>query len=80
MNPFSDASSCAARQNWRADPLVRAGRPRPALLSKNQALATIDKSARQPAANEVPRRVPRMPGFTNCCKARKVVVANRPER
>jgi hypothetical protein len=30
------------RHNWRADPLVRAGRPRPALLSKNQALATID--------------------------------------
>src|ERR1039458_8251048 len=28
-----------------ADPLVRAGRPRPAFLSKNQALATIDKPA-----------------------------------
>jgi len=33
-----------------ADPLVRAGRPRPALLSKNQALA--NKPARGPAADE----------------------------
>jgi hypothetical protein len=40
------------RHNWRADPLVRAGRPRPAFLSKNPSLATIDKSARGPAANE----------------------------
>ena len=39
------------RHNWRADPLVRAGRPRPALLSKNQALATIDKPARGPGAD-----------------------------
>jgi hypothetical protein len=40
------------RHNWRADPLVRAGRPRPALLSKNQALATVDNPARGPAADE----------------------------
>src|ERR1035441_8539531 len=40
------------RHNWGADPLVRAGRPRPALLSKNQALVTIDKPARGPAADE----------------------------
>src|ERR1017187_7497170 len=32
-----------------ADPLVRAGRPPPPLLSKNQALAAIDKPARGPA-------------------------------
>jgi hypothetical protein len=35
-----------------ADPLVRAGRPRPAFLSKHRALATIDKPARGPAADE----------------------------
>src|ERR1017187_5323485 len=35
-----------------ADPLVRAGRPRPAFLSKNQALATIDKPAWGPATDE----------------------------
>jgi len=29
-----------------ADPLICAGRPRPALLSKNQKLATFDKPAR----------------------------------
>ena len=40
------------RHNWRADPLVRAGRPRPAFLSKNQTLATIDKPARGLAADE----------------------------
>ena len=40
------------RHNWRADPLVRAGRPRPAFLSKNQALATFDKPARGQAADE----------------------------
>ena len=35
-----------------ADPLVRAGRPRPALASKNQAPAIIEEPARGPAADE----------------------------
>ena len=35
-----------------ADPLVRTGRPRPALSSKNQAIAMIEEPARGPAADE----------------------------
>ena len=35
-----------------ADPLVRAGRPRPALLSKNQALPEPGRPARGLAADE----------------------------
>jgi hypothetical protein len=38
--------------NCGADPLVRAGRPRPALASKNQAPAIIEEPARGPAADE----------------------------
>src|ERR1039457_5953461 len=38
--------------NGGADPLVRAGRPRPALLSKNQALPEAGRPARGPAADE----------------------------
>ena len=38
--------------NCGADPLVRAGRPRPALSSKNQAPAIIEEPARGPAADE----------------------------
>jgi hypothetical protein len=33
-------------------PLVRAGRPRPALASRNQVLATIDEPAGGPSADE----------------------------
>src|ERR1039458_1706058 len=36
------------RHNWRADPLVRAGRPRPALLLKNRARATLGYQGRSP--------------------------------
>jgi hypothetical protein len=35
-----------------ADPLVRAGRPRPALFSKNRAIVAIEELARGPAADE----------------------------
>jgi len=38
--------------NGGADPLVRAGRPRPALSSRNQVLATIEEPARGPAADQ----------------------------
>jgi hypothetical protein len=46
---FRAASTCRIR---RADPQVRAGRPRPALLSKNQVLATIKSRPGGPAAGE----------------------------
>ena len=35
-----------------ADPLVRAGRPRPALPARERVLAAIDKPAGGPAADE----------------------------
>jgi unsaturated chondroitin disaccharide hydrolase len=38
--------------NGGADPLVRSGRPRPVLSAKNHVLATLDKPARGPAADE----------------------------
>jgi hypothetical protein len=41
-----------ARGQWWGGPLVRAGRPRPALSSKNQVLATIEAPARGPAADQ----------------------------
>ena len=37
---------------WWGGPLVRAGRPGPALSSKNQALGTIEEPARGPAADQ----------------------------
>ena len=46
---FNTWDSCS---NGGADPLVRAGRPRPALLSKNQALPEPGRPARGPAADE----------------------------
>ena len=41
-----------ARGQWWGGPLVRAGRPRPALSSKNQVLAKIEGPARGPAADQ----------------------------
>jgi delta 1-pyrroline-5-carboxylate dehydrogenase len=50
---FLQAKSVATKVvNCGADPLVRAGRPRPALASKNQASAIIEEPARGPAADE----------------------------
>src|ERR1035441_10043110 len=50
-NAASFSQTWDSCSNGGADPLVRAGRPRPALLSKNQALPEAGKTARGPAAD-----------------------------
>jgi type VI secretion system protein ImpK len=56
---FSKTSESAG--NGGADPLVRAGPPGPALLSKNQVIAVLEKPARGPAADQGVR--PTMPAW-----------------
>src|ERR1039457_1247961 len=51
-NAASFSQTWDSCSNGGADPLVRAGRPRPALLSKNQALPEAGRPARGPAADE----------------------------
>jgi hypothetical protein len=46
------SETCESGGNGGADPLVRAGPPGPALLSKNQVIAPLDKPARGPAADQ----------------------------
>ena len=50
--PHTLCQSCKSGGSGGADPLVRAGPPGHARLSKNQVIASLDKPARGPAADQ----------------------------